>query len=263
MDLGLEGKSVLVLASSSGLGKAIAAEFAKEGSRVMISSSNEEKLRIAQREIKEATGNEPLYRVCDITKADQIKALVRETASTFGTIHVLVNNAGGPPPGTFESFGDDAWQRAFELDLLSYVRSIREVLPYMKKGRWGRIVNSTSSSVKEVIDNLILSNTFRIGVAGMSKTLAREVAPYGILVNVIGPGRILTPRLEQVDRANAQEMRKSVEEIRAGTLSAIPLGRFGDPAEYAKLAVFLCSEANTYITGQTIIVDGGMVKAVP
>ncbi|NLB82619.1 MAG: SDR family oxidoreductase, partial [Synergistaceae bacterium] len=163
----------------------------------------------------------------------------------------------------FESFEDKAWISAFELTLLSYVRAIREVLPLMKKKGWGRIVNSTSSSVREVIENLILSNTFRLGVIGLTKTLSAEFAPYGILVNAIGPGRFDTERIRSLDRSLAERKGLAVEEVSKGALSRIPLGRYGIPEEYGRLAAFLGSEANTYITGQTILADGGMVRAVP
>ncbi|HHZ04314.1 SDR family oxidoreductase [Acetomicrobium hydrogeniformans] len=263
MNMGLEGKVALVLASSSGLGKAIATELAREGANVVISSTNEEKLKVAKGDIKESTGKEPLHFVCDVTKSGDIEKLISFVVQKYGTIHVLVNNAGGPPPGRFEDFPDDVWQRAFELTLLSFVRTTRLVLPYMKKMRWGRILNSTSSSVREAIDNLILSNTFRLGVVGMTKTLAREVALYNILVNVIGPGRFKTDRIEQLDKAAAERQNLSPEEVRSNMLRQIPMGRYGDPREYGRLAAFLCSEANSYITGQTIIADGGMLKAVP
>jgi len=263
MDLGLEGRVALVLASSSGLGKAIATELAGEKAKVVITSTNENKLIAARMDIKERTGNEPLHYVCDVTKARDIENLVSFVIERYGTVHILVNNAGGPPPGKFEDFGDDVWQRAFELNLLSYVRAIRQVLPHMKRMRWGRIVNSTSSSVREVIDNLMLSNTFRLGVIGMTKTLAREVAAYNILVNAVGPGRFQTDRIEQLDRAVAEQKKLPLEQVRAAMVSQIPMGRYGDPSEYGRLCTFLCSEANSYITGQTIVADGGMLRAVP
>ncbi|GAB1400901.1 SDR family oxidoreductase [Aminivibrio sp.] len=263
MDLGLKNKSVLVLASGSGLGKAIAGEFLKEGASVVLAGRTEEKLASAAADLEKLTGSRPRFHPCDITKPEQIKDLVAFASETSGRVDVLVNNAGGPPAGTFESFDDSAWIGAFELTLLSYVRAIREVLPLMKKNGWGRIVNSTSSSVREVIENLILSNTFRLGVIGLTKTLSAEFAPYGILVNAIGPGRFDTERIRSLDRSLAERKGLPVEEVSKGALSRIPLGRYGIPEEYGRLAAFLGSEANTYITGQTILADGGMVRAVP
>ncbi len=263
MDYGLGGKTVLVLASGSGLGKAVAGEFLKEGADVVLSGRGAVKLEAAVADLEKATGRIPRFRVCDITKAEDLKRLVAFAAEPEGGVDVLVNNAGGPPAGTFESFDDTVWTGAFELTLLSYVRAIREVLPHMKKRGWGRIVNSTSSSVREVIENLILSNTFRLGVIGLTKSLAVEFAPYGILVNAIGPGRFDTERIRSLDRSLAEKKGLSVEQVSAAALGRIPLGRYGDPEEYGRLAVFLGSGANTYITGQTVLADGGMTRAVP
>jgi len=261
MELGLKNKTVIVTASSSGLGKATALEFCREGANVMLFSRSEEELVKTQKEIKDMTGKEPLYTVGDITNYDDIKSLVKNTVEAFGDVYALVNNTGGPPAGNFDNFDDEAWQKAYELCLLSYIRTIREVLPYMKKNNQGKIVNFTSSSVKQVLENLILSNTFRMGVVGLSKTLSQELGKYNILVNVVGPGRIGTARVEYLDRIRAERAGITVEELRKETSKNIPLGRYGTPEEYAKLTVFLCSPANTYITGQIILVDGGMVKA--
>lgn len=261
MDLGLKDKSVLVMASSAGLGKAAALEFCREEAGVMLFSPFEAELKTAQAEIKEATGKEPAYTVGDITKAADITQVVKNTVDKFGPIFALVNNAGGPPAGTFDDFADEAWQKAYELNLLSYIRSIREVLPHMRRLGKGRIVNYTSSSVKQVLENLILSNTFRMGVMGLTKTLSQELGKDGILVNVMGPGRIGTARIQQLDQIRANKASISVEQVYANTIKNIPLGRYGTPDEYARLTVFLCSEANTYITGQTMLVDGGMTKA--
>lgn len=262
MDLGLKGKAVLVLASSSGLGKAAATEFCREGAQVMLFSHDEAKLKAAQCEIEELTGNKPWYTVGDVTVADDIKKAVENTAQYCGPIYALVNNSGGPPAGNFDSFADEAWQKAYELNLLSYIRAIREVLPYMRKNGTGRIVNYTSSSVKQVLDNLILSNTFRLGVVGLTKTLSQELGKDGILINVMGPGRIATDRIKYLDSVRADKSGKSIEDIYQDTIKSIPMGRYGTPEEYGKLTVFLCSDANTYITGQTILVDGGLTKSV-
>lgn len=261
MELGLKGKAVIVMASSAGLGKAAALEFCAEGANVMLFSPFEEELKEAQKEIKEATGNEPAYTVGDSRKEDDIKAVVNNTVAKYGTVHVLVNNAGGPPAGSFDNFDDAAWQNAYELTLLSYIRAIREVLPYMRQNGGGKILNYTSSSVKAVLDNLILSNVFRMGVMGLSKTLSQELGKDNILVNVIGPGRIGTARIDYLDKVRADKAGLTVEQVVANTCKTIPLGRYGLPEEYARLTVFLCSEANTFITGQTVLVDGGMVKA--
>ncbi|RKD76288.1 MULTISPECIES: SDR family oxidoreductase [Sinobaca] len=263
MDLHLQNKSVVVTASSKGLGKASALEFAREGANVLISSRNEDQLRQAVEEIKKETNNENVhYQVCDITDPASIKALVAKAVELHGTVDVLVNNAGGPPAGTFEAFEDEAWESAFHLNLLSFVRLIREVLPHMRSQKSGRIINFASSSIKQTLDNLVLSNTFRAGIVGLAKSLSQEVADDNILINTIGPGRIDTERVAQLDTIRADKQGKTYDEIRSNTEKSIPIGRYGQPEEFAKQVVFLCSGANTYVTGQTFVVDGGLVKAL-
>ena len=260
MDLGLKDKSCLVLASSSGLGKAMATSLAREGARVTLFSHNEDKLRAAQADIEAKTGSKPNYFAGSVTDADDIIAAVRSARDFGGPVWALVNNSGGPKPGTFDAFDDAAWQGAYELCLLSYIRAIRAVLPDMRANGGGRILNSTSSSVKAVLDNLLLSNTFRMGVMGLSKTLSQELGKDNILVNVIAPGRIGTERIDQLDAVRAEKAGKTVEEIQKASFATIPLGRYGKPEEYGDLAAFLCAPSNTFITGQTVLVDGGMVK---
>lgn len=262
MDLGLKDKSALVMASSSGLGKAIACELAREGAKVMIFSPFEDQLKEAQEDIFKETGNRPEFFVGSITNPDDIKNLVRTTVEKCGPIYALVNNTGGPKPGPFDAFSDKDWQDAYELCLLSYIRTIREVLPYMREQGGGRILCSTSSSVKAVLDNLILSNTFRMGVVGLAKTLSQELGRDNILINVIAPGRIGTARIDQLDKIRAEKAGITVEELQKKAFAGIPLGRYGRPDEYGKLAAFLCAPSNTFITGQTVLVDGGMVKAI-
>ncbi len=260
MNLGLQDKPVIVCASSAGLGRATALEFAREGARVMLASRREEELKAAAEAIRAETGREAAWTVADMTRREDIERLVAATAERFGGIWALVNNSGGPPAGTFADFEDPAWEAAYELNLLSYVRAIRAALPHMRRGGGGRIVNFTSSSVRSPIEGLILSNTFRMGVLGMSKTLAAEVAPQGILVNVIAPGRIDTDRVRHLDDFRAKNSGASVEQVRAAAAKAIPVGRYGTPEEFARAAVFLASAANSYITGQTLVVDGGATK---
>jgi 3-oxoacyl-[acyl-carrier protein] reductase len=261
MNLHLNDKPVIVCASSAGLGKAAALEFAREGANVMLCGRREAELQRGVAEIKTATGRDARHTVADLTKAEDIARLVEATVAAFGGVFALVNNSGGPPAGTFDLFDDAAWQKAFELNLLSYVRTIRAVLPHLRRSGGGRIVNFTSSSVKSPIENLILSNTFRTGVLGLTKTLAAELGKDGILVNVVGPGRIQTDRIEHLDQLNAQKSGQTIEQVRAAAFKTIPLGRYGEPEEMARLTVFLASPANSYLTGQTILVDGGMVRA--
>ncbi|MDC3412200.1 SDR family oxidoreductase [Aquibacillus sp. 3ASR75-11] len=263
MDLKLKGKSVIVMAASKGLGKATALEFAKEGAHVLISSRSEDELAKTKNEIQQATGNENVtYVVCNIKKQQDIKQMVQKAVDWNGTVDVLVNNAGGPPAGTFDAFNDDDWQHAFELNLLSYVRAIREVLPYMKQQNSGRIVNFASSSIKQSLDNLLLSNTFRPGIVGLSKSLAQELGVDNILINTVGPGRIQTDRIMELDQIKAGELGIPIEEYQFKNAKSIPMQRVGQPEEFAKTIVFLGSGANTYLTGQSLVVDGGLVKAL-
>lgn len=262
MDLGLKGKTALLLASSKGLGKATAMKFAEEGANVMISSRNEEELKKTAAEIRAKTGARVSYKVCNVMDNEQIIELVHETANQYKTIDILVNNAGGPPAGQFDDFSDKDWVNAFELTLLSVIRTIRAVLPYMRKQQSGRIVNIASSSFKQPIENLTLSNTFRTGIMGLSKSLSQELAKDNILINTVGPGQIATERLKELGNKLAEAKGFTVEEFTERAVASIPLGRYGTPEEFANVLVFLCSEANTYVTGQAILVDGGLVKAM-
>ena len=261
MDLGLRDKGVLVMASSGGIGRGVATEFAREGARVMLFARSEEKLVQTAKEIGEETGNAPMFSVGDITNAGDISAVVDRTASEFGGLWALFNNTGGPPAGPFEQFDDEAWQSAFELTMLGYVRAIRAAIPHMKQGGGGRIVNNTSVSTKQAVDSLLLSNVFRSGLVGLAKTLARELGPEKILVNTVGAGRIDTERIEQLDTIWAEKGGISYEEQRKKSQAAIPLGKYGEPADFGRTVAFLCSEANAYVSGQNLLIDGALVEA--
>lgn len=261
MELGLKGKIALVVASSQGLGKAIAEELLIEGAKVMLVGREKNKLQRVKEEFSSYGEENVEYVEADITKPDQIKNMVQKTIDVFGGIHILVNNAGGPPAGSFEDMTDEMWQKAFELNLLSYIRIIREALPYLKQ-QGGKIINIASSSIKEPIPGLILSNTFRTGIVGLSKTLALEFAQYGILINTVAPGRISTDRVRHLDQVNADKKGVSREEIEEAVKATIPLCRYGEPKEFAKFVTFLVSEANSYVTGSAFLIDGGMVKSI-
>ncbi|WP_028783847.1 SDR family oxidoreductase [Thalassobacillus devorans] len=261
MDLNLEGKVALVVASSQGLGKAIAAQLAKEGTNVMLTSRNEDKLQNVRDELQGIGKGKVSYFPADIKNAGDITSLVTKTKEEFGKIDILINNAGGPPGGTFEKFSDEEWQHAFELNLLSYIRIIREVLPDMKENG-GRIINIASSSIKQPIPGLILSNTFRLGIVGLAKSLAEELAPHNILVNTVAPGRIATDRVAHLDQMKAEKQGVAKEDIEEASKKNIPLGRYGKPEEFAKVVTFLVSDASTYMTGSSFVVDGGMVKSI-
>ena len=258
MDLGLEGQVALVAASSKGLGRACASAFAREGARVVICARDQAELARAKEDIRGRYGADVLAVGCDLTQADAIRKLVEAAAAEFGNIDILVNNSGGPPPGFFPDMKDEDWQKAFDLTVMSSVRLTREVLPLMKKQRYGRIVNITSISVKQPIDQLLLSNSLRLAVLGWAKTLSNQVAGEGITINNVCPGWTLTGRVEQLLRSQAQTKNISIEEAEQAITGGIPMQRLGSPEEFADLVVFLGSRRAAYMTGTTIPIDGGM-----
>ncbi len=258
MDLKLKDKGALVFASSAGLGRGCATELAREGARVMLVGRTEERLRAAQAEIERETGNRPEYVVGDVSKSDDIAAAIDAAADRFGGLYAVVCNAGGPPAGTFGKFDDAAWAGAFELTLMSVVRSVRGALPHFEAGGGGRVVTVASSSTRAALPNLLLSNVFRTGIVGLMKSLAQEYGGQGVLMNVLCPGRFDTDRVAQLDGMKAERESISIDEVRARERKGIPVGRYGDPVEFGRVAAFLCSPANTYLTGQTILVDGAM-----
>lgn len=264
MDLGLKGKVVFVAAASKGLGRAIAEEFAREGAKVVMSSRDEAAIGKAAREIADATKAETLAVAADVSTAEGCERFVKAGLDKFGRMDVLIVNAGGPPPGRFEDLDESKWDFAYQLTLQSAVRLTRLALPELKKTK-GNIVFSTSTSVRQPTQylNLILSNSLRGAVHGMLKTLSKDFAPYGIRVNALQPGRIDTERVRQLDEIGAKQQGKSADEIRRGyETTIIPIGRYGEPNEYAAAAVFLASERASYITGVSLQVDGGMLQAM-
>ena len=262
MDFGLKGKRALVLAASRGLGFASARALAGEGCNLVICSRNGERIQAAARTIAHDTGVRVEGMVADVSDAADASRLVENAAAALGGLDIVVHNAGGPPAGQFLAMTEPQWQKAFEQNLLSFVRIVNAAVPELKKAGGGRIITIASSSVKQPIPNLVLSNTLRAGVWGLAKTLARELAPFGILVNVIAPGRIQTERIDELDRANADRLGRSVDEVRRESIATIPLGRMGRPEELGSLVAFLASSAATYISGQAIMVDGAAGNAL-
>ncbi|MEM9280881.1 MAG: SDR family NAD(P)-dependent oxidoreductase, partial [Verrucomicrobiota bacterium] len=232
MDLGLKNKGALVMASSGGIGRGVAMELAREGAKVMLFARSGEKLESTAETIEKETGNRPSFMVGDITHGEDVERAVEATVSEFGGLWALFNNTGGPPAGGFEQFDDAAWQAAFELTTLGYIRTIRAALPPMKAAGGGRIVNNSSVSTRQAIDSLLLSNVFRSGLVGLGKSLAREFGPDGILVNTVGPGRIDTERIVQLDTIWADQAGITLEEQQTRSKSGIPLGKYGEPADF-------------------------------
>jgi 3-oxoacyl-[acyl-carrier protein] reductase len=265
MDLALRGRVAIVCAASRGLGKATAASLALEGAHVVLSSRDAATLDSAAAEVR-AGAADPSVRVLpvrtDLTSPEQIRALVARTMQEFGRVDILVTNAGGPPVAAFPDLDDGAWERGVGLTLMSVIRCIREVLPIMRERHWGRIVNITSISARQPINDLIVSSTLRPGILGLAKVLANQEAGNGILVNNVTPGYILTDRQREIGQARSAGRGIPYEEYMRDLVRDVPAGRLGTPAELADVVVFLCSERAGYVNGATISVDGGMAKGL-
>ncbi|HEY1374534.1 MAG TPA: SDR family oxidoreductase [Candidatus Binatia bacterium] len=262
MDLGLKGKVALVAGASQGIGRAAAMGFAREGAKVAICARGEGPLKETSEAIKRETGGEVLALAADMAKAEDIKKFVASTVEKFGRLDVVVTNAGGPPPGDFMKFTDEDWENAFRLNFLSAVRLTREAVPHIRKVGGGRVINISSYAVKEPIAGLVLSNGVRTGAIGLAKTLSRELAKDNITVNNVCPGRIDTDRAKKLNAARAERMKLSIDEVNKQMTGEIPLGRYGTAEETGDLIVFLGSDRASYITGATIQVDGGLVRAI-
>jgi 3-oxoacyl-[acyl-carrier protein] reductase len=256
VELGLARKVAVVAASSRGLGRAIAEELAAEGASVVICARGEQALRATAAEIRSAHGADVLDIVADVSNSSDAKQLVDAVIERYGRIDILVNNSGGPPSGRFESLTPEMWDEAAQLLLKSAVNLTRLVLGGMKERRWGRILNVTSIAAKQPVDGLMLSNSLRAAVIGFARTLATEVAPFGVTVNNLLPGYTRTDRVEQLARASG------TSDAVARWESEIPMGRLGEPRELAALAAFLASERASYITGSSIAVDGGWIRSL-
>lgn len=262
MDLGLKDKVMMVAASSMGLGYAIANNLAKEGAKLSIASRGKGNIDRAAAQLRDETGAEVRPHIMDVTDQKSMEYWVKETIQAYGRIDGLVVNAGGPPAGRFDDLDDQAWMKAFELTMMGTVRLIRLVLPFMQKQKSGSILTVTSISIKEPIDNLLLSNVMRSGVTSLLKSLSIDLGPQGIRVNNLVPGLFGTDRLKDLDLLTSREWRMTLEEVQEINFGKIPLGRYGDPDEFGKAATFLLSDAASYISGETFIVDGGKTRTV-
>ena len=267
MDLGLSGKVALITASSKGLGRACAEEFVREGARVVICARRPDELARAAQEIRPlaAQGSDVHTVTADVSHADDVVRLVNATLSRFGQLDILVTNAGGPPPGTFLDLSEDDWQTGIDACLWPVVRLIRTSLPHLAKAQergGGRIINIQGTAVKQPIPGLMLSNSLRTAVIGLAKTLALELAGEGITINNVCAGTIKTDRIKALFDKRSAETGKSLDDIAEEAARAIPIRRFGQPAELSGLVAFLASARAAYITGQTISVDGGLVSGL-
>jgi 3-oxoacyl-[acyl-carrier protein] reductase len=261
VDLGLKGKVAFVAASSRGLGAAIAEGLAQEGANIACCARTAE-IHHKAAALAKQYGIKAIGIEADVSQPADVTRAVDAAIKHFGHVDILVTNAGGPPPGPFESHTPEAWDKAIALNLSSVVNLVRAALPGMKTRRWGRILNVTSIAVKQPVDNLILSNSVRAAVTGFARTLANEVAPFNITVNNLLPGYTRTERLDQLAAANAAAKGVAKEAAFAAWEQQIPMGRVGEPREFAALATFLASERASYITAQSIAVDGGWVRSL-
>ena len=262
MDLGLKGKVALVAAASQGLGRAVAEELAAEGAALILCARGEETLNSTRQAIRDQTGTDVLGVAGDLSVSTDIERIVREGQQRFGRIDILITNSGGPPTGKFENLSRENWEDATRGLLTSVLDLTRLVLPGMKERRWGRILNITSIAAKQPIENLMLSNSIRAAVTGFARTLANEVAEYGVTVNNIMPGYTATERVEDLAQTLAKKEGVDAAIIRSRWESEIPMKRLGTPNEFAALAAFLVSERASYITGSSIAVDGGWIRSI-
>ena len=262
MELGLRDKIALVAGASKGLGKAIALGLAKEGAKVAICARHKDLLETTAHEIESILGSEVLPIKADVSISKEARKFVQKAVDYWGTVHILVTNAGGPPPAYFEETTEQMWEQAFHLTLMSALNMAWEAIPYMREQKWGRIIAMTSISVKQPIGRLMLSNSLRAAVVGWTKTLADEVAKDNILVNSVCPGYTLTQRVKVLAQNLAQEKNTQSKEIFKNWEEKIPLGRLASPEEIANLVVFLASERASYLTGNIIQVDGGYYRGL-
>lgn len=262
MDLGLSGRVAVVGGGSKGLGRACADALAREGARLVICSRNAAELEAAAAEIRQATGAETLAFPADLSQAEDVDALVEAAVAHYGRLDVVVANSGGPPAGRPMSATEEAWAQAIQMSLLFFIRLSRAAVPPMRRNSWGRIVNILASTVYQPIDNLVTSGVTRLGAVAYAKSLADEVGRDNILVNNVAPGYLLTDRLEHLFATRAAETGQPLETLLQAHAATIPLGRLGRPEEMGDFVTYLASEKNSYVTGATILVDGGVVRSV-
>ena len=258
MDLGIEGRVALLTGASRGIGRACAASLAAEGARVAICARGREAVEAAARDIAEETGGEAVPFVADVARPDDVDRLLSGIADTMGPVDILLVNNGGPPRGGFDALKDKEWQEGFDVTMMSTVRLVRGVLPGMRERRWGRVLTIVSSSVRQPVDRLELSNALRPGIVGLFKSLAVTMGKDNVLFNCVAPGRIMTERFLSGSKNAGMTEEAYAEKHRV----TVPLGRIGRPDEIADVVAFLASERASYINGATVIVDGGMIRSL-
>ena len=262
MDLGLKGRVAIIGGGSKGLGRACADSLAQEGANLVICSRNAEELDQAAGEIRKEFGVEVLAVPGDLRKLPERKRLGKRTVEKFGRLEILGKNSGGPPAGRAADTTEEVWRQSIDMALMFFIRMSQEAVPHMKENGWGRIVNILASSVYQPIDNLVTSGVTRMGAVAFAKSLADEVGMDNILVNNVAPGYLLTDRMMHIFETRSKDTGSNVEELLQAHSSTIPVGRLGRPEELGDLVTFLSSEKNSYTTGATILVDGGVVRSV-
>jgi len=262
MKLGLRNKIALIAASSQGLGRAIAESLSEEGATVVICARDKQMLAAAAKEIAAKTKGKVFPVPADVSKSKEIDKLMHAVVKEFGTIHILVNNAGGPPVETFDRLSDEQWSKGVELTMMSAIRLTRAVIPFMQKQQWGRIITVNSITGKQPIQELVISSTLRPGLIGLTKVLASQYAKDGILINTVCPGFVMTKRQEEISLVRSAKANITVQEYVKLQAKEIPLGRYGTPQEIADVVAFLASTKASFLTGATISVDGGMTRGL-
>jgi 3-oxoacyl-[acyl-carrier protein] reductase len=261
MDLGIEGKTALVLGGGGGLGRAIAKALAREGAKVAVADIDAKAVEASLAALAELSAT-AIGLTWDLADLEQIEGHVARIEAELGPVDILVNNTGGPPPTAAAGQATALWSKQFQAMVLSVIAVTDRVLPGMRARRWGRVITSTSSGVVSPIPNLGISNALRLSLVGWSKTLAREVGPDGVTANIVLPGRIATDRIAFLDQARAKREGVTVDQVAADSIATIPVGRYGKPDEYGDVVAFLASERAAYLTGSVIRVDGGMISSI-
>ena len=262
MDLGLTGRVAVIGGGSKGLGRACADSLAQEGTNLAICSRNAEELEAAAAEIRAATGVEVLAVPADLSRLEDIQRLIQATVDHYGRLDIAVANSGGPPSGRAADTDEETWSRSIDMALSFFIRMGREATPTMRQQKWGRIVNILASTVYQPIDNLVTSGVTRMGAVAYAKSLADEVGRDNVLVNNVAPGFLMTERMRHIFETRSEETGQDLETVLEAGASRIPVGRFGRPEELGDFVAYLCSDKNTYVTGTTILVDGGVVRSV-